>query len=191
MDVTFPPSHLPYELPSSLQGQIKFISSLINLPEGVFISYNGKNKVPDQVVVEILVGVVTYHLLDRFQKRTVLIKIRDNFSGSPAYSILISKITDPMVNKYWGLWSVSSDELKEMHKFRSDVATVLSYLGIGGISITSAGDLYKKVATKKLKGSRLGHPALIILGMGLYYINNESQMASEGELMRRVNSHEI
>ena len=96
-----------------------------------------------------------------------------------------------MVNKYWGLWSVSSDDLKEMHQFRSDVGDVLGYLGMGGLSITSASDLYKKVVSKKIKGSRLGHPALIILGMGFYYMNDASKSALQDELMRRVKSHEI
>lgn len=182
---------LPYEMPKSLKGQIKFISSLIKLPESIFSSTQRGLVVSEQSIVEILVGVVTYHMLDRHQQRDVLVKIRDNFSSRPAYSLLLSKITDPMVNKYWGLWSVSSDDLKEMHHFRSDVGDVLGYLGMGGLSITSASDLYKKVVSKKIKGSRLGHPALIILGMGFYYMNDASKSALQDELMRRVKSHEI
>ena len=79
---------LPYEMPKSLKGQIKLISSLIKIPEIIFYSTQRGLVVSDQAIVEILVGVVTYHMLDRHQQRDVLVKIRDNFSSRPAYSLL-------------------------------------------------------------------------------------------------------
>ncbi|WP_409526388.1 hypothetical protein [Nitrincola sp. MINF-07-Sa-05] len=180
-----PPS-LPYRLPESTKEQIAFLKEILNLPYNVFDAYNNKPAISDEKAIQILTGVVLYHHLNRSQKHEVMSLLHSELRDRPAINLFITKITDPMVSSYWGLWAKSTDELLADLEFLEAISSALAFAG-AGVTFDTFRDVYK-AATKK-KSYKRGHPVLIVLLYGFYYNNEGAKKAIQEELYSRARNH--
>lgn len=175
-------TQLPYKMPGTEQGKIEFLCELIGISYSKFSAY------PRSVVIEALTGIALYHQLDRHEKMKVMQFLHDNLRG-PTLAAAIGKITDPMVNPHWGLWSKSTDQLKDDLEFKETVSTYLGLAGIG-FSLPEARKLLGAAKTTNVKsGSAKGHPVLVVLIWGFWFNHEAGKKAVQEELLKRTMSH--
>lgn len=172
---------LPYKIPGTEKGKIEFLCNLLGT------SYSKYSKYPNHIVIEALTGIVVYHQLGHIERMNVMEFLHKNLDG-PALSAAIGKITDPMVNPHWGLWSLSTDQLKEDLEFAEAVSTYIGLAG-GGFSVSGAKDLWVKSRTDFKSKFPKGHPVLVIAVWGFYFNNEGAKKAIQKELLRRTMSH--
>src|SRR5690606_27342682 len=132
-------------------------------------------------------GIVLYHQLGHIERMNVMEFLHNNLHG-PALAAAIGKITDPMVNPHWGLWSMSTDQLKEDLEFAETVSTYIGLAG-GGFSIKEVVDLAgdsRKSNTKSM--CPIAHPVLVIAIWGFWFNHEAGKSAIQEELLRRTMS---
>lgn len=175
-------AQLPYKMPGTEQGKIEFLCKLIG------ISYSKFSKYPNPVVIEALTGIVLYHQLGHIERMNVMEFLHKNLHG-PALSAAVGKITDPMVNPHWGLWSKSTDQLKEDLEFAEAVSQFFTLAGIG----FTVGEGKKLLTYARKPDSKAafpkGHPVLVIMIWGFWFNHEAGKGAVQEELLRRTMSH--
>jgi hypothetical protein len=174
-------------MPETMSGQIEYLCQLLDFPRTMFLSHGNKPALADSVVLEILTGIVLYHHLPRQDQGRVMRLIHANLEGRPAIAKAITKITDPMVNPMWGLWTKTTRELEADLAFAESVST---YLGLAGASF-SVPSLYNMAKTNRTqaKGVGRGHPVLTVMIWGFYFNHDAGRQAIQAELVRRARSH--
>ncbi|WP_036547703.1 hypothetical protein [Nitrincola lacisaponensis] len=178
--------NLPYRLPNDTKEQIYFLRDLLKLPHYIFDAYENQPAISDEKAIEILTGVILYHHLDRHQKHEVMKLLHSELSNRPAIGFLITKITDPMANTYWGLWAKPTTELLEDLELREVISSALGLAG-AGVTVKTLKDV--RDALTKRRPYRRGHPAFLVLIYGFYYNNEGAKNAIQEELNRRARNH--
>lgn len=178
---------LPYRMPETVSGQIEYLCQLLDFPRTMFMSHGGKPALSEDVVLEILTGIVLYHHLPRQDQGRVMRLVHDNLAGRPAIAKAIAKITDPMVNPMWGLWAKTTRELEADLAFAESVSTYLGLAG-AGFSVPSLYDMAKASRTPA-KGVGRSHPVLTVMIWGFYFNHDTGRQAIQAELVRRARSH--
>lgn len=178
---------LPYRMPETISGQIDYLCQLLDLPRNMFAAQGKSPAISDNVVLEMLTGIVLYHHLPRQDQSKVLRLIHENLQGRPAIARAITKITDPMVNPMWGLWAKTTRELEADLAFAESVSTYLGLAG-AGFSVPSLYDMAKS-SRGSAKGVGRGHPILTVMIWGFYFNHEAGRQAIQAELVRRARSH--
>ncbi|MFN3882923.1 MAG: hypothetical protein ACK4L8_16000 [Nitrincola lacisaponensis] len=175
-----------YRLPNNTRDQINFLRELIRLPHNIFDSYQNQPAIDDETALNLLTGVVLYHHLSRNKKHEVMMLIHQELRNRPAISFLISKITDPLVNPYWGLWAQRTDELLANLELTSTISKILSFAGFG-FTFKTFDDLRKSILNKRRFPG--GHPAVLAILYGFYFNNEAAKNALQEEINRRAMHH--
>lgn len=117
---------LPYpRLPDGKQAKIRYLARLIRVEPIHF------RDVPHDKAARALVGVVLYHHVGKSRQREIH-KLVQSLPG-PARMRLSMRITDTLVNRSWGVWSVSTEELRA----RQQDVEMLNYIAASvGLSLT-------------------------------------------------------
>ena len=129
-------SSLPYVLPKNNKDVVQRLAIILSIDPKRIPSH-------DQKIIEILSGIILYRHLERLQKIQVMTQVR---SLEPRLqSILVTKITDVIVQPKWGLWSLTNEELLDKKEFHEGIATIANALGIAA-SVSGLNDIMKMVA---------------------------------------------
>lgn len=97
---------LPYpNLPSDRRGRIRYLARVIRVEPGLL------RAVDSDTAARALVGVVLFHHVNKPRQRTILKLIRS--LPGPVRMKLDMRISDTLVNRSWGVWSLSTEELKQ------------------------------------------------------------------------------
>ena len=177
---------IPYRLPNNTQDQIRFLRELVRLPHNIFEAYRNQPAIDDETALNLLTGVILYHHLSRNKKREVMELIHQELRNRPAISLFISKITDPLVSPYWGLWAQTTDELLANLELTSNISKVLGFAGVG-VTFKTLDDLRKALSSRR-KFPR-GNPTVLALLYGFYFNNEAAKNALQEEINRRAMHH--
>lgn len=167
-------SDLPYSLPPSLEGKIDYLADLLGIRGKAHL----KRMHPRQAV-ELLVGLVLYHHLDRQGKRAV-----SGLMGQAPRQVLFELQTvmaTPLVQRDWGMWSLTTTELLERKKELSTFNAWASFLGLS-FSITSVGDLHRL----RLTAANAPGVVLTLAIWGFVALTEMEEGLVDDEMMRRV-----
>lgn len=166
-------SLLPYQLPTSSEGQITYLANVLELPSHLVV---GKG----QVVKEAMAAVIMYRHLDRHQKYEAL-QLIHSIPDRRLLGKLVEKISDTLVNPQWGIWSLDNSELLKDQKFHDAINTYAGWLG-ASVSAASAKDFGVQVWNKR-KVSRGGWVSLVIWGSVLFNLQELNKV--NAEILRR------
>jgi len=166
-------SLLPYQLPTSSEGQITYLANVLELPSHLVV---GKG----QVVKEAMAAVIMYRHLDRHQKYEAL-QLIHSIPDRRLLGKLVGKISDTLVNPQWGIWSLDNSELLKDQKFHDTINTYAGWLG-ASVSAASAKDFGVQIWNKR-KVSRGGWVSLVIWGSVLFNLQELNKVNSE--ILRR------
>ncbi len=121
-------SNLPYNLPNTVDGQLKALSEKIGIPNHITQGLGQKG-------INILCGIIIYRHLSPHQKQDVMVMIHAT-KNPKIIGFLTTKIVDTLINPDWGIWSRSTSELEEAKEYYKFVADSANLVGIS-LSITS------------------------------------------------------
>lgn len=164
---------LPYHLPKTESGRIEFLCRLLDFSCGKLAPYS------KEIALQTLTGIVVYHHMERLDKIRFMEFLHLNLRGV-ALGAAVGKITDPLVNPHWGLWSISTEKLHSDLLFLESISTLLGMAGAG----FTVKDLYKTA-----KNPRSGNAVLTVLIWGFYFNHESSRQAIQRELNRRALHH--
>ncbi len=166
---------MPYRVPVEIRQQARYFGEILSVPSSCL-------REPTREDVKLMVATILYPHVDRFGKSKILLMYQNSPNKRLADFLRGEAVTVTLVNKNWGLWSLSTDELNNKLK-QHEVVTKL--LGLAGVK--TAQDLIKDF--KSLKNSK---PYAILLSVIL--TANESMKgdtASELKRRQRVSDYEI
>lgn len=171
--------HLPHVLPRNHQEAANRLGLMLKIPLAHLIN-------ADENLVETLSGVVLYRHLDRMEKEGVMRSIYA-LPNRQLQGMLVGKVTDVIVNPTWGIWSLTTAELKAKTEFHSALDNaVVNMVGLGATGM-SIFDLVKKARTWSAmsKTARAGIVATVVIWGAILY--NKSELARcEEEIKRRT-----
>lgn len=166
-------SLLPYQLPTSSEGQIAYLGSILELDKHLLIGKGQKEK-------EAMAAVIMYRHLDRHQKYQAM-ELIHSISDRRLMGRLVDKITDTQTNPQWGIWSLSNSELLQDKKVHDTINTYASWLGLT-VSAVGAKDILQEI-WKKRRMSRGGWVNVVVWGSLLF--NAQELNKVNAEVLRR------
>lgn len=174
---------MTYNMPETTNGKIKCLCKVMNLRRERF------SQLSDERVARVLTGVVLYHHLPRSQQPSVMRDVRA--LPGPLVAALMPKITDPMVNKVWGVWALDSEELFQYQTLFETVSTLGGALGLSFSAPSAKGilsDLNSKVrmgSPSAVSGSWLNLAATALI-WGFFWNNESARQTIQEEINRRA-----
>jgi len=167
-------SLLPYQLPTTSEGQITYLANILKLKKHLVIGKGQKE-------IEAMAAVIMYRHLDRLQKYQAM-ELIHSISDRSLMGALVVKITDTQTNPQWGIWSLNNSELLKDQKFHDTINTYAGWLG-ASVSAASAKDFGVQIWNKR-KVSRGGWVSLVIWGSVLF--NLQELNKTNAEILRRT-----
>lgn len=165
-------------IPKSTRGKIRFLSKRVG------ISPHTIRDLSEDQALRTLAGVTIYHHVNKRQQTKILQQIYA--LPRPHQSKFLTKITDPLVNQHWGLWSLSTEELinlKEVHEIVSNIGEATG----AGISVKTAKDFKDILNNWRETGSIVKLRFFATLIVGLFFLNNEGgRIKVDDELISRL-----
>ncbi|WP_010324501.1 hypothetical protein [Marinobacterium stanieri] len=191
---------IPYQVPQDTKGQLAYLASILRIDKGKAI----KSGEPG---LNAMISVLVYRHLDRNQRITALRSIRklssipdspelyrlpNTLTRSESKSLeqaLITRTLDTtFVNsQWWGLWALTTEELKSDLDFHSIVNDAGGFLGI-----TFSAMSFKDFLDKAIKSKGINKKGWISLIIWLSFIANKSSLdTAEEEMDRRIIKKQI
>jgi len=104
----------------------------------------------------------------------------------PKQPMVRDKILKPLVNPYWGLWSLSTSELLNQHDFFSTIAEAGSIMGLT-FSFASGADAIRKIRASSFTSA----PGLVasVAIWGFFWMNEKTRSQIQDEIFRRAAPH--
>tara|TARA_Y100000588_G_C14218002_1_gene909735 strand:+ start:237 stop:788 length:552 start_codon:yes stop_codon:yes gene_type:complete len=171
---TFSINNLPYDLPNNSADQLRVLATIIEVPYSL-VSNGGDYE------VEAICGAILYRHLDRHQRVEALTLIRSLENRALSGKLISIAIEPTLVNKDWGVWSLTKEELIADQLFHSQADNLASYVGLGA-SAMSGKDLLTKI-WKKRKITKGGLVTLVI--WGTVFFNKSELNKVNNEIKRR------
>lgn len=176
MSKSFSIDNLPYNLPNNRKEQLRALSQVVGIPLS-FVENGGEKE------VDALCGAILYRHLDRHQRIEAMSLIR-GLSNRPLMGKLISVALEPtFINKEWGVWSFTTEELLADQNFHQQADNLASYIGIGASAISGKDLIHKVWKEKKL--SKGGLVTFVIWGVVLF---NKSELSKVNDEIKRRSS---
>lgn len=169
---------LTYNMPSEGRGKIRYLCDLMNL------DVNMLSQVPEEHACKVLGGIVLYHHLPRGSEREDVIK-DIHASPGPIQGRLMNKITDPLVNPLWGVWSLKTEELFTQHDFFNSVSKLGSHLGLS-FSTAAGVDSIKKLRNGNFRRPVTRNFLVTALIWGFFWNNEGAKNTIQEEIFRRA-----
>jgi len=174
MSSSFSISNLPYNLPNNLNEQLRILSNIVKIPFSL-VKDGGQNE------VEAICGAILYRHLDRHQKIEAMTLIRSVPNGALKAKLISIAVEPTFVNKDWGIWSFTTEELIADQYFHSQVDNFASYIGVGASALSGKDLLVKLWSNRKV--TKGGVDTLVIWGTVLF---NKSELSKvNNEIQRR------
>ncbi len=168
---------LPYSLPESLEGKVVVLSDIVGINPIHFADVSRED------AAQALTGLVLYWHLDRHERRRVIQHWES--LPRPLYGTLQRKLDFTQINRSWGMWSLSTEELLEKKDWLNSINTAAGLLGLG-ISIKSAADIKKLVnGTPKDPRATL---AMVLIGAKVT-LNVWEEGKVDDEMANRLRRH--
>jgi hypothetical protein len=155
---------MPYKVPTDVTKQAEYFAKILSVPKSYIKSANNDD-------VKLMVATILYPHLDRLGRNQTLRMYLEHPNKKLAVYLRGEAVTVTLVNKNWGLWSLTTNELNEKLK-EHEVITKL--FGLAGVK--TAQDLVKNF--KNLKNSK---PYAILL----------SVILSANEIMKKDTNNEL
>ncbi|WP_417521503.1 hypothetical protein [Marinobacter sp.] len=169
---------LTYRLPSDSRGKIKYLCNLLNLNEAII------SQVSEESACQLLGGIVLYHHLPRGAERASVLRDIHSAPG-PMRAQLMSKVTDPLVNPLWGVWSLKSEELFAHYDYFDAVSSIGSHLGVS-FSAAAGVDTIKKLRNGNFQRPAFRNLLITALVWGFFWNNEGAKNKIKEEIFRRA-----
>lgn len=164
---------LPYELPETTKGKISALSELVGIPR---VRFKGVN---EQDALKALSGLILYRHLSRQKER----EINEHWAQLPRdLQISLRKRRNfILVNPSWGIWSLSTEELRSQAEMVQRVSDISQIIGLGGLSITQFNKVFHFLSI-----GRLGGVASLLLIGSVITIKHLEGKKINAEIIRRL-----
>src|SRR5690625_1111419 len=107
---------IPQVLPHSTQEALRRLAEILRINPA-------HKKGGDEDLIELMCGVILYLHLDGQHQQEIMRRIYDLPRG-PLQGLLVTRVTDVIVNRNWGVWSLPTQELQDLQDFRKVVSAV-------------------------------------------------------------------
>lgn len=170
--------NLPHVLPSNHQEAANRLALMLEIPLAHVINAN-------EQMIETIAGVILYRHLGRSDKEGVMRSIY-KLSNKHLQQFLVMKVTDVIVNPTWGIWSLTTEELKRKKDIHQAFENIASLIGVG-LNSLSLYDFVTKIRTNKgiSLASRAGILATVIVWGAILYNKSELSRCNEEMEKRR------
>jgi hypothetical protein len=169
---------LSYNLPEDPRGKVKYLLELMKLSPNI-VSALGEAK-----CCEVLTGIVLYHHLPPGRGRSqVLEKIYA--APGPIRQPLLNKITDPIVNPIWGIWSLKTEDLFKQYEYFDSVSQFGSAVGIT-FSASSGYGAVKELVNRRFALASAQTFIATVLAWGFFWNNDGAKATIREEIFRRA-----
>lgn len=169
---------LSYNLPEDTRGKVKYLLRLMNLSPNV-VSELGEAK-----CCEVLAGIVMYHHMPPGRERS---QVLENIYAAPGpiRQPLLSKITDPIVNPIWGIWSLKTEDLFKQHDYFDAVSEFGSLVGVT-VSASSGYGAIKELVNRRFALASAQTFIATVLAWGFFWNNDAAKATIREEIFRRA-----
>lgn len=135
-------------------------------------------------MIETMAGVILYRHLSRSDKENVMRSIY-KLTSKHLQQFLVMKVTDVIVRPSWGIWSLTTEELKRKKDFHQTFENIASLIGVG-LNSLSLYDFVNKIRTSRgiSLASKAGILATVIVWGAILYNKSELSRCTE-EMERR------
>ncbi|MBN7819782.1 hypothetical protein [Bowmanella yangjiangensis] len=133
-------AQLPYKLPATPKQQLQYLAAVVDIPYSLL--ENGGD-----AEIQALCYAILYRHLDRYQKIEAMEHIR-KLNGPLLTRVMNVALHPTYVNKKWGVWSMTTEELFADKKFHERFAKFASLIGVGA-SVTSVSDFIRELKKKR------------------------------------------
>lgn len=164
---------LPYELPEPTRAKISALAEIVDIPKSRF------QDVSDEDSIKALTGLILYRHLDTPKER----EVNRHWATlpTPLQMSLRKQRNFVLVNPNWGIWSLSTEELRNQSHLVQKLNEIAQLLGLGGLSVAQ----FKKVF-RFLKKGQLGSVVILLLAGTLLTVKNLEGRKINAEMVRRL-----
>ncbi|MBR9827041.1 MAG: hypothetical protein GYB41_00070 [Oceanospirillales bacterium] len=191
---------IPYQVPQDTKGQLAYLASILRIDKSKAISSGEPG-------LNAMISVLVYRHLDRNQRIVAVRSIRklssipdspglyhlpNSLTATESRSLeqaLIHRVLDTTFvnNQWWGLWALTTEELKSDLDFHG----IVNDAG-GSIGITVSAMSFKDFLDKAIKIKGISKKGWISLIIWISFIANKSSLdAAEEEIDRRTIKNQI
>lgn len=164
---------LPYYLPRDTDGQLKALAGILEIPYPL-VENTGETGLQAMTVT-----IMFRHLEKR--ERDAALRVIDQLENRQLIGLLRTKAIDTAyVNKRWGVWSMTNEELENDKSFHDLVVTVAGILGVS-FSASSA----KDVAKETIRQRRLTKGGVVTIVVWVAVISSVSSSWKLGDELER------
>lgn len=171
-------NELEYRMPEKDSAKIAYLCEILNLKKQRF------KELPDKETIGLLSDVVLYHHVSRGEQRRILKRLTT--LPGPLHAKLRSKVTTPLVQPLWSVWSLPTQELFEYQELFDTIASYGNFLGFS-FSAASGKEVIDKV--KSLPGKDGRTPLTLVstvLIWGFFWNNASAKATIQEEINRRA-----
>jgi hypothetical protein len=172
------------KLPTTTKGIVEELARIMNID----LHHDTKR---DEYTMVVLSGIMLFRHLDRYERQTILemIQNEDHIAAIDWWE-MIDRCTDVLVQPYWGLWSLTNEELTIMLNDQELKSKFFMMLGVS-VSASSIWEYLKKAFSNvdsgkaPLTGMRV-NLAIFVSIVVLAYINEDQLKQTKTEIDRRT-----
>ena len=170
---------LPYDFPQKPQDQLNTLADILGIPRH-------KVKNGGSTEIDAMIGTILYRHLDVAQRQTAMTDIRAVASRSLMGDLIDRALQTTFVNKSWGLWSLTNNELNEYKETRETISKYASLIGIGATALDSKNLINDIFKNKKMNRK---HVVILVIWAAVYVNSNQLNNANiEWQRRHSINS---